>query len=361
MNKLSRVLFLLKHKGLKSTYNKIYFYVSWAWIRGHTTICDFYLKHPPYPKYIEVEVSTRCNLKCVMCEHTYWKEPAVDMTLSQFKNIIDQFPGLVWIGLTGIGESFINNDFLDMLDYVKKRNITVELYDAFYYINPQVSKRLIDLGIDQMFISLDAATKETYESIRVGSDYDKVISNIKYMFELKKKNNITFPELTFHYIILKSNLHEVLQYIDLVYSIAGTTAPIQFSQMLHNHETVDHLFTVVPQETIDAIEHKANELGVEIHWNLDVPVDKPPMNRCVEWNMPFIFVNGDIIPCCASNESGNRDNQKKHKLGNIFKTPFKEIWNGKKYTALRNGLIKHKVTAACRNCCLYDIDGDKNK
>ena len=354
MNRIARTLFLLKHTGLKATYNKAYFYTFWAWIRGHDTLRNIYLKHPPYPKYIEIEVTTRCNLKCIMCEHTYWNEPAKDMSFKQFKMIVDQFPGLVWIGLTGIGESFINKDFMKMLEYVKSKDITVELYDTFYFIDTKTSKQLISLGIDQMLISLDAATEETYESIRVGSDYDKVISNVKGIFALKATQDAPFPEMSFHYIIMKNNIHEVLQYIDFVYSIAGTSAPIQFSQLLHNHEKINDLFIEIPQETLDAIECKASSLGITINWNLDVPNNKPSMNKCIEWNMPFIFANGDVIPCCASNESGNRENQKKLRLGNIFEKPFRDIWFGDKYQKLRNGLIDKKVPVQCVNCCLYN-------
>jgi len=264
----------------------------------------------------------------------------------------------VWIGLTGIGESFINKDFLKMLEYVKSKDITVELYDTFYFIDRKTSNQLISLGIDQMLVSLDASTKETYESIRVGSDFDKVTSNVKNMFELKRSMKAPFPEISFHYIIMKNNIHEVLSYIDLVFSIAGTSAPIQFSQLLHNHEKINDLFIEIPKDTIDAIEQKAESLGMTINWNLDVPTDKPSMSKCIEWNMPFIFANGDVISCCASNESGNRNNQKKHKLGNIFRTPFKQIWNGSKYHNLRNRLINNGTPVQCLDCCIYERGGN---
>lgn len=31
-------------------------------------------KWNPYPWYMQVETTTRCHLKCTMCEHTYWYE-----------------------------------------------------------------------------------------------------------------------------------------------------------------------------------------------------------------------------------------------------------------------------------------------
>ena len=354
MNRLRRMIYLIRKQGLKVAYNKMYFYLLWAWIRNHKTLCNIYLKHTPYPRYIEVEVTTRCNLKCLMCEHTYWNEPNKDMSFDEFKYIVDQFPNLVWIGLTGIGESFVNKDFLQMIEYVKSKNITVELYDTFYFINRNTSVILINLGIDKILISLDAATKETYEKIRVGSNFDRVINNVNGLFAQKRIYKSDFPEISFHYIIIKPNIDEVLPYIDLVYSISGTTSPIQFSQSLHNYKEINDLFIEVPEELISIAELKAKTLGIKIIWSLDVPKIKSPMNECVEWNMPFIFVNGDVIPCCASNESGNRENQKKLKLGNIFETSFKEIWNGELYQELRNGLLNKQIPKQCINCCIYD-------
>jgi len=354
MNRLNRMIYLIRKCGLKVAYNKMYFYLFWAWIREHKTILNMYLKNPPYPRYIEIEVTTRCNLKCIMCEHTYWDEPNRDMSLDEFKHIIDQFPDLVWIGLTGIGESFINKQFMNMLEYVKSKDITVELYDTFYFIDKYTSKRLIAMGVDKILVSLDGATKDTYEKIRIGSDFDKVISNVRTLFEQKSLHNSDFPEVSFHFIIMKHNINEVLPYIDLVYSIAGSESPIQFSQFLHNYKDVNNLYIEVSEELISMVELRAKSLGIKIIWSLDVPKIKPMMSECIEWNMPFIFVNGDVIPCCASNESGNRENQKKLKLGNVFETLFKEIWNNKLYQELRNGLLNEQVPKQCINCCIYD-------
>jgi hypothetical protein len=66
----------------------------------------------PYPKQLEVEVTTACNLRCTICEHTYWTEKPRHMTFEQFKHVVDQFPGLRWIGMTGIGSGFLNPDYL---------------------------------------------------------------------------------------------------------------------------------------------------------------------------------------------------------------------------------------------------------
>jgi radical SAM protein with 4Fe4S-binding SPASM domain len=307
----------------------------------------------PYPKYIEVEVTTRCNLKCIICERTYWNEPNRDMSFEEFKGIIEQFPDLKWIGLTGIGESFINKDFMKMLRFIKSKHIIIELYDTFYFIDEKTANELIDLNIDRILISLDAATKETYEKIRIGSNFDRVTKNLKNFFRLKMEKKAIFPEIDFHFIINKYNLHEIILYIELVHSIAKENAGIQFSRMLHTFKEVEDLFVEIPAEIINAAEEKAKKSGIKLMWNLNVPQTKPPLNECIEWTMPFIFVTGHVIPCCSGNESGHRDFQKETALGNIFEQSFKEIWHGEKYQTLRKMLSQGKVPPQCRNCCIY--------
>ena len=101
-----------------------------------------------YPRMIEVETSTCCNLRCKMCEHTYWDEPSRNMTFGQFKRIIDQFPKLRWIGLTGIGSSFLNKEFPKILSYVKDKEIIVEMYDTFLEHSKKTRELVVDIEID---------------------------------------------------------------------------------------------------------------------------------------------------------------------------------------------------------------------
>ncbi|MFC1755621.1 radical SAM protein, partial [Thermoproteota archaeon] len=135
---------LIEEKGYRCAYNYIYYSAM------YNTKNPFLIKLlqllNPYPVYIEIEVTTRCNLRCIMCEHTYWKEKSQDMPFKDFKMIVDQFPHLIWIGLTGIGESFMNKDFLKMLRYVKSRKISVELFDTFYFIDNEIGQEIQRTG-----------------------------------------------------------------------------------------------------------------------------------------------------------------------------------------------------------------------
>ena len=90
IRKIRRIIFLLRKKGWRYAWNLIHFNLFFGTKNPLVLKLLYWLE--PYPSYLEIETTTRCNLKCIMCEHTYWKEQNRDMTFEQFKYIVDQFP-----------------------------------------------------------------------------------------------------------------------------------------------------------------------------------------------------------------------------------------------------------------------------
>ena len=77
--------------------------------------------------------------------------------------------------------------------------------------------------------------------------------------------------------------------------------------------------------------------------------------------MPFIFVDGDVTPCCGQNEANQRDWQHKTSLGNALKKPFREIWYSPKYVRLRKMIRANKTPPECANCPVYDVSFKTSK
>lgn len=348
---------MFKYKGIKYTWD----YVLCTLLYNSDFVYEkfIYPKFPKsvfYPRAIEVEVSTFCNLKCKMCEHTYWKEKNQNMSFDQLKGIIDQFPKLKWIGLTGIGESFLNPEFPKMVEYVKQKQLYLELYDNFYLINEKFGKLLVDNQVDRMIVSLDAASSKTYQKIRIGSSFDRVVTNIKNLRKLKKKKAAHYPEIMFHYIISKENIHEVLDYISLVKKIMGDErTSILFTGVLHPFKEIKDIVVDIPDELAEKANEKCRRFGIKVAWNRNVGLEKDPIYKCNEWTMPFIFVDGTVIPCCATNELNDRRYQVKTSMGNIFNTPFKKMWYGRQYSQLRQMIHNGKTPSACAHCTIYKV------
>ena len=338
-------------KGYRTAYNYLHYQTFYNTRRPWLVKLLRYFQ--PYPAYIELEITTYCNLKCAMCEHTYWNEKPRSMNFDQFKAVVDQFPYLKWIGLTGIGESYLNPDFHRILRHCKEDlGLIVEIFDAFYFVDETRARELVEMGVDQIYCSLDGATKETYEKIRVGSDFDKVIQNIRNFVKIKNSRGQFFPVLDFHFIISKINYHEIIPYIELIADIAPGSK-ILFTRLLHSYQEIDSFFMDIPTKIMEEANELAARLNVKLTWNMNTACNKPLMKDCVTWYMPFIFVTGEVIPCCSGNEANRREFQKATSLGNIFEKPFSEIWWGNKYKKLRKQLRNGERPEACADCCLY--------
>ena len=189
------IFYLLRKKGLKATINFLYVKIFVPTGEGSGGAAFFLIgwlirRFPqlaPSPKYIEMEMTTICNKRCIICEHTYWKPKTQEirhLTYKEFKKYVDQFPGLKWVNLTGEGSAFLNPEYVKMLKYLKSKDIPVFLVDHLADIDKKVLETLVEIGIDGIYVSMDGATKKTYEKIKVGCNFDKAVENIKYLIRL---------------------------------------------------------------------------------------------------------------------------------------------------------------------------------
>lgn len=339
-------------KGLKWTYNWFHFLTFYA--TSNKDLLNYLYEVQPYPDYIEVETTTMCDMKCAMCENTHWNEKAEHMSLKDFTFILDQFPKLKWIGVTGIGQSFLNKDFMPIIKLCKKRKIYVEIFDNFMYLDYPKAKEMVKWGMDKIYVSLDAATKETYEKIRKNSNWEATMKNIKDFDRAKKESNAYFPELWFHFIVSKYNIHELKPYIDMINELDVDVKQIQFSRCLHNFKEIKDQFVEISDELKNEIVDYAKDFGIKVSWNVNAAENRAPLDLCSLWTMPFIFVDGTVIPCCSLNEQNDRPWQRRTSLGNIFEKPFREIWYGEKYKNMIKGIKEGKCPAECARCQIYD-------
>lgn len=358
--KIKHLLHYLRKGKIKELYNYTWIYALWWSDPLRRIILNKFLpflKIDLYPPFIEIEPTTFCNLKCIMCEHTYWNEPQRNMAFEEFKEIVDQFPKLKWAGMTGIGSNFLNKDYLKMLEYLKSRSVLVEVIDEFNPpVNKGILKKLIEIEPDILWTSIYGWSKKTYENVAVGGNFSKVVENIKTFVQLRKEMNTRLPIYNFHYIITKPNLGEIPKFLEFVHSLDADIGEVLFTPLLHTFNEVKDIVVTLKEEDMRSIEKKAEELGVSIDYNLSVPIGgQPPINHCVEYIMPFIFVTGHVINCCCNNEGNRRDWQKETSFGNAFEQPFREIWYSKRYKRMRELIREGKVPKECVYCPIYDV------
>ncbi|MCL5410986.1 MAG: radical SAM protein [Patescibacteria group bacterium] len=362
--------YLLRKKGVKAAFNFLYVKVFVPTGEGSAGAIYFLIgwlirRFPglaPHPNYIEMEMTTICNKRCIICEHTYWKPKDQEyrhLTFKEFKTYIDQFPKLKWVNLTGEGSAFLNPEYVKMLKYLKQKKVPIFLVDHLADMDKKTIEELVKMGIDGIYISIDGATKATYEKVKKGCDFDKVVGNLKYLVEMKKKYKSPIPELCFRFVITTENYKEIPDLVDLVFSIGnkkelGDGTRIDYCGLLSFKE-IDYLKVgKIPKPIIARLVEKQKQYDALVlfaHVEA-IGAENAPVESCISWMEPYIMMGGYVQPCCAVMMSNNRPWLREHAFGNLNEKSFKEIWHSDRYKRFRASInnSKKQVPLYCAGC-----------
>jgi MoaA/NifB/PqqE/SkfB family radical SAM enzyme len=311
------------------------------------------------PYKIEMEHTTVCNKKCIFCEHTFWHEKSTSLSFEQFRRIIDPLPGLKWINITGEGSSFLNRNFIKMIEYARRRHLNVNFVDEFDFFNEDMARKVIELGINSIYVSFDGATKEIYEKVKEGCSYEKALANIRRLLRLKEEMQSPFPVIHFRYIITTLNYHEMPDFIELISTLPnrGAMARVEFVGLLSFAGIEQYYLPIdrIPEDIIrrtyeNAIKHKIN-----LHFSHESG-KLPSMTKCCAWAEPYILIGGEVISCCAIIMSNRRQFLRENSFGNVYEKPISTIWNSGKYRAFRQMVVtaEGQVPVSCNECRAFD-------
>ena len=325
---------------------------------GLNRLITKYPRLAPVPRYIEIEVTTVCDKKCIFCEHTHWEKGSQEirhLKFDEFKYIVHQLPNVRWVNLTGEGSAFLNKDYFKMLRYLREKyDTSIYLVDHLSDLSKEQLDELIEL-VDGIYISIDGATKEIYEKIKVGCSFDNVINNLKYIVNRKRELGQDKPDLNIRYVIIKDNLHEVPLFIDLVNSIATTkdidVGLINFTGLLYFESIKQWYVDKFPEEVVNEVRKRVNR-GIPFRFEHCIDELNPPPHKCYAWMEPYIMMGGYVLPCCCILMGNNRPFLRQYSFGNVFEQDFKEIWNSQMYKTFRKTITNPNapVPILCAGC-----------
>lgn len=159
----------------------------------------------------QVEVTSRCNLKCVMCPVTVFADrwPARDMSWETFERIAAAFERTEWVHLQGWGEPLLHRRIFDMIERAKSAGCRVGFTTNATRLAPQAGERLLELGLDLMAVSIAGANAATHEAIRVGSDFAKLVENLRRFLRLRAESGNRRPKVEVFFLMTRTNLAEL--------------------------------------------------------------------------------------------------------------------------------------------------------
>jgi len=175
---------------------------------------------PDRIQHLRLAIDDSCNLRCPSCrkDMVFHKQgSAYNLGIRLADRVNDwlhdcQHPIQVHIGSDGDPfASHVYRHFMEQTpvkDNIKYSILTNGLlFKEFHARVPHVINNLNELGV-----SIDGATKDTYEKLRLGGKWDKIIEGLESIAEQKQKNNFTF---ILHFVVQKENYREMETIIDL--------------------------------------------------------------------------------------------------------------------------------------------------
>jgi uncharacterized Fe-S cluster-containing radical SAM superfamily protein len=170
------------------------------------------------------DISNKCNLRCRMCHFAFddvFYRPAEYMRPEVFERLAEQaLPNAHTLILSAGNEPLTSPWFADILRIAARYQVPDLLFITnATRLTPKIAEAILDSGVTQVQISIDGSTKETYENIRRGADFDKLIKNIRYLTDLRRKRGSLLPRLQFNIVLMKSNLEELDGFVDLAESL----------------------------------------------------------------------------------------------------------------------------------------------
>lgn len=324
-------------------------------------------ERPPVCLYLET--TNRCNLLCTTCPRTYEElEPPADMSWELFLSIVEQLPGLQRAVLHGVGEPMLVKNLGQMVRHLKDRGVYVLFNTNGTVLTEKSGRAMIDAGLDELRVSLDASNAASYRAIRGKNYFDRILRNVRNFRALQEREGHTHPRVSAWLTGLKETLSELPAFVRVAADIGVKEVYLQRlvffeenaigmarpDQALYEHlsgEESQHIEAAAALAKSLGVTFSASGAAAEPGLSLKRQDDGSPWSLCRRpWTVMYITANGRALPCCIAPFS--QRGYENYTLGDATQDSLRNIWNGPAYSSFRAGLLSSAPPAACANCGL---------
>lgn len=268
-----------------------------------------------YPQEIVIELTNHCNLACVMCPHEEMTRKRGYMEEGLFRKVIDEVRGKTeLVYLYGTGESLLHKGLYSMTEYASDAGLATCLSTNGQLMDEESSRRLLDCGLDFLIIALDGGVKQTYESIRVRGNFERLVDNIRTLLRLKEEMR-SRTNICLQMIYMEDNAYEV----DLFRNLFDQRQSAQVNQ-----------FRFKPLFETYANHDRTVHHTKPCYWL---------------WNMMSVTWQGQVDLCCM-------DFDATYNFGDLNNQSVAEVWNSPAMTVLRarHGVLDYDGMRLCATC-----------
>ncbi len=311
-----------------------------------------------HPYIAVIDPLNVCNLKCPFCPTGRGALPLPPgrMPLDRYREVVDRLaPHLVKLILYNWGEPFLHKDILEMIRHAHMKGIATAVSSNLNVLPEGGGEALVRSGLDDLIVSCDGLTQETYSVYRRGGSLDKVIAHLHDISEARKKLKSRTPFIELQFLVFRHNEHEVAGFREFARRIGADTARI--ARPYVNLESTEIQPARNPEyvrpEYLEGKESEpthANIFSPDADQATCITQNPPPLSCFWPWRAVVINWNGQVDPCCGKNYH--------MPFGNIFEETFEAVWNSPAYIAAREWIAGKRgrndwPDIVCRGCGGY--------
>jgi radical SAM protein with 4Fe4S-binding SPASM domain len=279
---------------------------------------------PTFPDRVYLESTNICNLDCIMCPTGMHIDtrPKGYIEWDLFTAVIDEIaPFAEAVIMHSWGEPLLHKQIIEMIQYAKDRGLWVETSTNATRLTEDVSRKLLEAGLDRIYLSMDGLTKETYEKVRVKGKFEEVRGNIERFLDLK--HELGSPvEADIQIVRLSETDAEVADFIN---QWKGSHAD------LINVKELDTWGGQIDQVAGLAVEDEESPNS-----------DRKPCPNL--WYHAHIHWDGELVSC-------SRDYDSVTPLGNVKNGGVLKTWNGARMRQMRRWHLEGNFCAhQCIDC-----------
>jgi len=300
------------------------------------------------PTFAHIEPTNRCNLKCETCilgtDLAYVGYKMKDMTLEEFKTILDSMPSLMRIFIQGTGEPLLNKELFDMVEYASSRGVRCGTVTNGLILGEQNCRKVLDSSLEVLEISLNSPDAAVFAATRSGARVEKVLANVERLVRMRAETKGSRLTLAFRAILMQSTKADATALIDTAVRLGVDKVCYQGCE--------DIVGTGVGHERIPKLEYEDRSAQLIAYGRargviVEIESYGDGTGSCrAPWESTNVTVEGFVTPCCVvgTPTEGN--------FGNVFDAGFEAVWKNQSATEFRENFRKARPDA-CRGCSKY--------
>ncbi|RLI07484.1 hypothetical protein DRO32_03810 [Candidatus Bathyarchaeota archaeon] len=258
---------------------------------------------------IQVEVTSRCFLDCIMCPLPLLSRSGewlpLDLGQEAISSLMEASDLANLIYLSGWGEPLLRPDLPDLVRELGSGGAEIGFTTNGVLMRPRRARALLEAGLDLVSFSLAGSTEEVHGAVRKGSRLSDITGNIRDLLALRKNMGLDRPRVLILFLMLKENVGELPEMVELAYELGvdGLVATNMTYAATREQEALA-AFSMGARSPyarhVEEAEARAKELGLSFR---AYPLEAEEVSVCDEdpLNNVFITADGLVGPCVYLN------------------------------------------------------------